>query len=297
MKIRVLGSCAGGGLPQWNCGGENSVRARAGDPAVPPQTQPSIAVSADGTHWSILNASPDIREQFAAFPGLHPKPGTRDVPLDTLVLTSAELDHVLGLIVLREALSYRILSTAWVRDSILGANAAWRLLEPAWGRVFLDRPVYLDRDEDLELRIFPVPGKVPGYLRDSVEHHKEACVGVRITHLRSGKRLVFVPGLKSLDDGTRAELEAADCCFVDGTFYSNDELQQMRPGAPDAFAMGHLPITGPGGSLTELAALPGRTLYIHMNNTNPVLDRSSKERARVEGCGVEIAADGMEIEL
>ena len=141
MHIRVLGSCAGGGLPQWNCGGPNSVRARAGDPAVPPQTQPSIAVSSDGERWSILNASPDIRDQLASFPGLHPKPGTRDVPLDTVVLTSAELDHAIGLLVLREALSYRVLSTHWVREAILDHNAAWRLLERAWGSAPLDAPV------------------------------------------------------------------------------------------------------------------------------------------------------------
>lgn len=296
MKIRVLGSCAGGGLPQWNCGGENSVRARAGDPALAPRTQPSLAVSADGQRWSLFNASPDLREQFAGFPGLHPSPGTRDVPLDTVVLTSAELDHVLGLLVLREALSYRIVSTAWVRDAMLRHNAAWGLLEPVWGAVPLDRPIFLDREEALEARLFPVPGKLPGHLRDREANHRETCVGLRLTDRSSGRRLVFVPGLKSLDEGTLAELAAADCRFVDGTFYTAHELRALRPGAPDAFAMGHLPITGPGGSLLPLSKLGGRTFYIHMNNTNPVLDADSPERAHVRACGVEIAEDGMELE-
>ena len=130
MKVRVLGSCAGGGLPQWNCGCTNCVRARAGDPALPARTQPSLAVSADGSSWSILNAAPDIRHQLAAFPALHPRPGTRDLPLDCVVITNADLDHVLGLLVLREALCYRILSTPWVRDALLRHNAAFRLLEP-----------------------------------------------------------------------------------------------------------------------------------------------------------------------
>jgi pyrroloquinoline quinone biosynthesis protein B len=297
MKIRVLGSCAGGGLPQWNCGGPNSVRARAGDPAVPAQTQPSLAVSADGARWSLLNASPDIRDQLAAFPALHPRPGTRDVPLDTVLLTSAELDHVMGLLVLREALSYRVLSTHWVRSALLDHNAAWRLLEPVWGTAALDRAVPLDREGVLEARFFPVAPKLPPYLRDVAKPHAETTVGVRITDRRSGARLAFVPGLKTLDSATRAELEAADLRFVDGTFFTEDELRGLRPGAPGAIAMGHLPITGPESSLATLAEMPGQSFYIHMNNTNPILDRASPEAARVERAGVRIARDGLELEL
>jgi pyrroloquinoline quinone biosynthesis protein B len=297
MKIRVLGSCAGGGLPQWNCGAPNSVRARRGDPDVPPRTQPGLAVSADGVRWSILNAGPDLRGQLAAFPGLHPKPGTRDVPLDTVALTSAELDHVLGLLALREALSFRIVSTHWVRDAILAHNAAWRLLEPIWGAAALDAPIALDRAGALEARFFPVAPKVPGYLRDLAKGHAETTTGVRITERSSGARLAFVPGLASLDSATAAELAAADVRFVDGTFFSADELRAVKPGAPDAAAMGHAPIAGPDGTLAALAGLPGRTWYVHMNCTNPVLDMASPERARVRRAGVEIAEDGMEIEL
>jgi pyrroloquinoline quinone biosynthesis protein B len=297
MKVRVLGSCAGGGLPQWNCGGANSVRARRGDPDVPMRTQPGLAVSADGVRWSILNAGPDLRGQLAAFPALHPKPGTRDVPLDTIALTSAELDHVLGLLVLREALSFRILSTRWVRDAILEHNAAWRLLEPVWGSAALDAPVTLDRKNRLEARFFPVPPKVPGYLRDVAKPHAETTTGLRITDLASGARLAFVPGLTSLDSATAAELAAADVRFVDGTFFTADELRKALPGAPDAAAMGHAPITGQGGSLAALAGMSGRTYYVHMNCTNPVLDAASPERARVRRAGVEIANDGLELEL
>ena len=297
MKVRVLGSCAGGGLPQWNCGGPNSVRARSGDPAVPPRSQPGIAVSADGQRWSLLNANPDLRAQLGAFSGLHPRPGTRDVPLDTIALTSAELDHVIGLLMLREALCYRIVSTAWVRDAILGHNAAWRLLEPAWGIVKLDEPIRLDREGALQARLFPVPGKVPGYLRDAVANDRETCVGIRVTDTRTGNRIVYVPGLRSLDAGTLAELEASSCHFVDGTFFTSDELRALRPGSPDAVAMGHLPIAGAEGSLARLAEIPGRTLYIHMNNTNPVLDANSPEAAEVARAGVEIASDGQEFEV
>lgn len=297
MRIRVLGSCAGGGLPQWNCGGPNSLRARGNDPRVPAQTQPSIAVSSDGERWSILNASPDIRDQLTHFPALHPRPGTRDVPLDTVVLTSAELDHVMGLLVLREALSYRVLSTRWVRESILDHNAAWRLLEPAWGCAALDAAVPLDRAGALEARFFPVAPKVPGYLREVAKPHAETTVGLRVVEIETGARLAFVPGLKALDSATLAELAAADLRFVDGTFFTEDELRELRPGAAGATAMGHLPITGPESSLATLAELPGRSFYIHMNNTNPILDRESPEAARVAAVGVGVAFDGMEITL
>jgi pyrroloquinoline quinone biosynthesis protein B len=297
VKIRVLGSCAGGGLPQWNCGGVHSVRARGGDPDVPARSQPSIAVSADGARWSVINASPDIRQQFAAFPGLHPKPGTRSVPLDTVVLTSAELDHVMGLLVLRESLSYRIVSTPWVRDQTLEHNAVFRLLEPAWGATPLDTPVALDRDGRIEARFFPVAPKVPPYLKPIAGAHKETTAGLRLTDTATGRRLVFVPGLKGLDEGTRAELEAADIRFVDGTFFTWDELLAMRPGAPDAVAMGHMPISGSGGSLDPLSKLGGRTFYIHMNNTNPILDAGSEATEQVRAAGLEIAADGAELEL
>jgi pyrroloquinoline quinone biosynthesis protein B len=259
--------------------------------------QPSIAVSADGKRWSLVNASPDIREQLTRFPGLHPRPGTRDVPLDTVVLTSAELDHAIGLLVLREALSYRILSTPWVRREMLDHNAAWRLLERAWGVAPLDQPVPLDREGVLEARFFPVVPKVPPYLREVAKPHAETTVGLRITDRERGSRLAFVPGLGSLDSATLAEIAAADCRFVDGTFFTEDELRELRPGAPGATAMGHVPITGPGGSLPALAELPGRTLYIHMNNTNPILVAGSEAALRVERAGVEIASDGLELEV
>jgi len=298
MKVRVLGSCAGGGLPQWNCGCENCVRARAGDPDVPARSQPSLAVSADGRRWSLLNAAPDIRSQLAAMAPLHPRPGTRDLPLDSVVLTNAELDHTIGLLVLRESLSYRVCSTGWVQRALLDHNACFRLLKAAWAAVPLDQPFALDRDERLEAHIFPAPGKTPGFLRDVAEPYgAEGNVGVRVTEVATGKRLVFVPGTREIDDGVRAELGAADCAFVDGTFHAAYELQRLRPGAPDAFAMAHVPITGPRGSLEVLAKLSGRRLYIHMNNTNPILDAAAPETRDAREHGVEVALDGMELEL
>jgi pyrroloquinoline quinone biosynthesis protein B len=297
VKVRVLGSAAGGGLPQWNCGCANCSRARAGDPDVPPRSQPSLAVSADGARWSLANASPDVRDQLARARGLHPRAGTRDVPLDTVVVTNADLDHVLGLLVLREALPHRILTTAWIRDALLDHNAAFRLLAPAFLAVKLDEPFALDRGEALEARLFPVPGKVPSWLGELAANAPEATLGLRVTDRRSGRRLVYAPGVRALDSGTWAELAAADLRFVDGTFWSEDELRRLRPGAPGAIQMGHLPIGGRDGSLARLATLPGRTLYTHLNNTNPVLDAGSPEAREVRERGVGVAMDGVELEL
>jgi pyrroloquinoline quinone biosynthesis protein B len=297
VRVRVLGSAAGGGLPQWDCGCSNCARARAGDARVPPRAQPSIAVSAGGARWSLVNASPDVRTQLAAAPALHPRPGTRDVPLDAILLTNADLDHALGLLVLRESLPYRIVSTPYVRRALLAHNAAFRLLEPAWEEVKLGEPFLLDRAGELEAQLFPVPGKVPGWLVGLERDDPEATAGARITERRTGRRLVYAPGVKRLDAATLGELAAAELRFVDGTFWSEDELAPIRPGAPRATEMGHAPIGGADGSLASLAGLPGRTLYVHLNNTNPVLDAGSPEAAAVRRAGLEVAADGMELEL
>jgi len=295
MRVRVLGSSAGGGLPQWNCGCPQCVRARAGGLA--PRRQPSLALSADGVRWSLVNASPDVRDQLARFPALHPRPGTRDLPLDTVVLTNADLDHVLGLLVLREALPHRIVSTPWVRDALLEHAAPWRLLAPAWGAAKLDQPVALDREGHLEARLFPVPGKVPSWLAGLASNHPEATSGLRVSDTRSGRRLVYAPGVARLDAGTLAELEAADLGFVDGTFFSAEELSRTRPGAPDARAMGHVPIEESLPVLAELIRPGRRLIYTHVNNTNPALDPESPEAGLVRRAGLAIASDAMELEL
>jgi pyrroloquinoline quinone biosynthesis protein B len=264
---------------------------------VPPRSQPSRAISLDGVRWSLVNASPDIRDQLAKFPGLHPRPGTRDVPLDTILVTNPDLDHVLGLLVLRESLPHRIVSTAFVRDLLLEHNAVYRLLEPAWGIAKLDQPLGLDRDGQLEARLFPIPGKVPTWASELATDRAEATTGVRITDLRTGRRLVYAPGVRSLGPATLAEFESADVVLTDGTFFRADELAKLRPGAPDAFAMGHAPVHGARGTLQHLAALRARVFYTHLNNSNPLLDASSEESAEVKRAGVGIANDGMELSL
>jgi pyrroloquinoline quinone biosynthesis protein B len=253
---------------------------------VPPRSQPSLALSAGDGRWSLVNASPDVRDQLARFSGLHPRPGTRDVPLDTIVVTNADLDHTIGLLVLRESLPYRVITTPWIRNTLLDLNAAFRILTPAFGTVKIDEAFHLDREEQLEAKLFPLPGKVPTWAQPHAGNSPEATLGLRVVDRRSGKRLVYAPGIQRLDSATLAELAEADVRFVDGTFYTSDELRALRPGAPDAVTMGHVPISGPEGSLALLRGMRGRTLYTHINNTNPILDASSAEAASVRAAGV-----------
>jgi pyrroloquinoline quinone biosynthesis protein B len=295
MRLRVLGSAASGGLPQWNCGGPNSVRARALDPAVPARTQASLAISAGDGRWSLVNASPDVRDQLARFSGLHPKPGTRSVPLDTIVLTSAEPSAVAGLLVLHESLPYRVLTTPWIRDALLDHNALFRMLTPAFGVVKIDEAFFLDRDEHLEAKLFPVVGKLPAWAQPHAGSSAEVTLGLRVGDKRSGKRVVYAPSFQRLDTATLAELAEADVRFVDGTFFARDELRALRPGAPDSVALGHAPISGAGGSLALLRGMRGRTLYTNLNNSNPLLDATSPENAHIRAAGIEIASDGMEL--
>lgn len=297
MKIRVLGSAAGGGLPQWNCGGEYSRRARMQDSQVPPRTQPSIAVSADGARWSVVNASPDIRMQFAAFPGLHPKAGTREAPLDKIILTNADLDHVMGLLVLREALPYRVITTRWIRDALLQHNAAFRLMESVFDTVELGEAFALDNAGEIQAQFFATPGKAPTYLQKHVSNSPESTLGLRAVQKSAAGELAYAPGIARYDEATIRALSAATLRFVDGTFWGAEELLQLRPGAPDAWRMGHAPIGGEQGTLLHLQKMPGRSYYIHINNTNPILDAQSKERAQVHAAGVGVAHDGLELEL
>jgi len=297
MRLVVLGSAASGGLPQWNCGGPNSVRARAHDANVPPRAQASLAISAGEGRWSLVNASPDVRDQLARFPGLHPRPGTRSVPLDTIVLTSAEPSAVGGLLVLHESLPYRVLTTPWIRDALLDHNALFRMLAPAFGAVKIDETFFLDRDEQLEAKLFPVIGRVPAWAQPHAGNSAEATLGLRVVDKRSGRRVVYAPSLQRLDTATLAELAEADVRLVDGAFFAKDELRALRPGAPDALALGHAPISGPDGTLALLRGMRGRSLYTNLNNSNAAVDAASPEAAHIRAAGVEIAHDGLELVL
>lgn len=306
MRIRVLGSAAGGGFPQWNCGCANCRGVRAGTLAARPRTQESVAVSADGEHWFLLNASPEIRQQIEAFRPLHPR-GPRHSPIEGVVLTNGDLDHCLGLLSLRESHPLVVYATERVRRGFTEGNVLYRTLERFPGQVSW-RPLKLGREEELGLaggrpsgltvEALALPGKLPIHLEGRLAPDPEDNVGLRVRETASGRLLAYLPAVGAPSPGLPAALDGADCVFFDGTFWSSDELPRQGLGDKRAEAMAHWPIGGEGGSLAALRGLPAaRRIYIHVNNTNPVLREDSAERAAVTAAGWEVAADGLELIL
>ncbi|WP_445526179.1 pyrroloquinoline quinone biosynthesis protein PqqB [Streptomyces cyslabdanicus] len=295
MLLRVLGSAAGGGSPQWNCGCPVCAAVRSG--AGPARTQSSVAVSADGRRWFLFNASPDVRTQFEAFPGLHPHED-RTTPLEAVLLTDAELDHTLGLLLLREARTLRLYATPAVRET-LGAGSGilrtlerycpveWRAMAPGAGLALAD---------GLSCRAFDVPSSKRDRFGTGVDQGR--VVGYRLTDERSGGTLVYLPGVQSLTPQLRGEIEGCACLLIDGTCWRDDELVRLGLAAKTSREMGHLPIDGPDGSLAQLPSLSvGRTVFVHVNNTNPVLLEDTPERRTVEESGMEVAVDGLEVQV
>ena len=293
----VLGSAAGGGFPQWNCCCPVCRLAWAGDPRVKPRTQASLAVSADGKQWLLINASPDLRAQISATPALHPKADRRASPIAAVILTGAEIDQTAGLLTLRERQPLRLLATAATHGFVAGnpmfsalqANLVPRLAVVP-GERFAPLP-------GIEAELFAVPGKVPLYLEGDRPNEDEAGVNVGV-ELRAGRaRLVYVPGAAAAPATVQDRLARADVVLFDGTLYRDDEMILTGTGEKTGRRMGHMPIDGPDGTLATLTRLSGRRLFIHINNTNPVLIEGSPERARVAAAGWEVAEDGMEIAL
>lgn len=306
MEIRVLGSAAGGGVPQWNCACPNCREARAGSPRVAPRTQDSLAISDDGEGWFLLNASPEIRQQIESFPPLHPR-GPRHSPIQAILLTNGDLDHCLGLFSLRESHPLVIYATERVRQGLAGPNVIFRTLQRFPEQV-TGRSLKLGREEELSgldgapsglsVIALPVPGKLPIHLEGLMPPDPEDNVGLWIRERRTGRLAVYVPGVASVDDRLRQALEGAACLFFDGTFWSSDELIRLGLSSKRAEDMAHLPIGGPAGSLARLAGVRAqRKIYTHVNNTNPVLVADSPERRTVEAAGWEVADDGMEVRL
>lgn len=305
MRIRVLGSAAGGGFPQWNCGCPNCRGVRAGTIRARPRSQESVAVSADGNRWLLLNVSPEIRSQIEAFPALHPR-GPRHSPIGALALTSGDLDRCLGLFSLRESHPLAIYATERVRGGLTDGNVLFRTLQRFPGQVRWrslklggEEPVLDTNGEPLELWIeaVPVPGKIPLHLETLMSPDSEDTVGLRVRDA-AGRRLAYFSGVARLDGPTRQAMADADCLFFDGTFWSGDELPALGLGTRRAEDMGHLPVGGEEGSLAALSGLGvPRRLYTHLNNTNPLLREDSPERAAVLAAGWEVAEDGMEVEL
>ena len=270
-----------------------------GDPRVRARTQASLAVSADGAHWTLLNASPDLRAQLAATPALHPRAELRGSPIAAVVLTGAEIDQTAGLLSLRERQPFTLLAT----EQTLGALAA----NPMFGALAADvvtrravapgTPFMLPGG--LAAELFMVPGKVPLYLEQGTPRDCRSRAapmsGVEIT--AGGATLMFVPGAAAVTPALRERLARADVILFDGTLFTDDEMIASGTGEKTGRRMGHMPIDGADGSLAALAGLGKRRIYIHINNTNPILIDGSPQRRKVEAAGWEVAADGMEIVL
>jgi pyrroloquinoline quinone biosynthesis protein B len=301
MWVRVLGSAAGGGFPQWNCACPSCRAVRDGSRPARPRSQSSIAVSADQRLWFLLNASPDVHAQIEAFPALHPSSdlgGDRVVPLQGVLLTDAELDHTLGLLVLREAGGLVLHATEATRATLCDGTGLLRTLQAycpvQWRRVVPGTDVPLV--DGLSYRAFDVPTTKRARFGSGDE--KGRVVGYRLTDEHSGQALVYLPAVQELTATVRGQLDDCSCLLVDGTCWHDDELIRLGVAGRTAREMGHLPIGGPGGSLEQLSPLPiERKIYIHINNTNPILLEDGPERRIVEQHGMEVAVDGLEIQM
>ena len=306
MRIRVLGSSAGGGFPQWNCGCPNCVGIRRGTIAARARTQESIAVSADAECWFLLNASPEIRAQIEGFPGLHPR-APRHSPIAGILITNGDLDHCLGLLSLRESQRLAVYATERVRLGFTSENVLYATLERfpgqvSWRKLELGRTVELTlpdgRPSGLEVEPVAVPGQPPLHLKARLAPSPEDNIGFRIRDRRTGGVLAYFSGIAAPNAALRAALDAADCIFLDGTFWSSDELIALGLGERRAEDMAHWPIGGPQGSLASLNGIGrGPRLFIHVNNTNPILCEDSPERESVRAAGWDVAHDGLELEI
>ena len=308
MRIQVLGAAAGGGYPQWNCNHPNSRKARNGQAQA--RTQSSIAVSADGTHWFLCNASPDLRRQIELTPALQPPAdgALRYSPIQGAVLTNADVDHVAGLLNLRESQPLGLYGTQRVLD-VLAANSIFNVLNPKFVRrvpMQLESPLALQLADGtpagLEVVPFAVPGKVALWLEDPAKGKNlgtEAGDTIALeVRADSGERFYYVPGCAELTAALAERLRGAPLVFFDGTLWQDDEMIRDGVGVKTGARMGHLSLSGPNGTLQAFAGLEvARKILIHINTTNPVLLEDSPERQEVEQAGWEVSYDGMVIEL
>lgn len=307
MRVIVLGSAAGGGFPQWNCNCTNCRRARTGDPAAMPRTQSSLAITSSGREWYLLNASPDIRTQLERTPSLHPRRGVRDSPVAGVVLTNADVDHVAGLLSLRESQPLILYATRRVL-AVLAANSVFDVLRHdlvARVPLDLDTAVALTSPDGtpsgVTVETFSVPGKVALYLEDPSAGADfgtvaEDTIGLKITEIETGRSFFYIPACARLSPPIVGRIAGAPLVFFDGTTWTDDEMRSSGAGVKTAGRMGHMSVTGADGSLEAFARLGvPRKIFIHINNTNPLLLADSPERAIAEAAGWEIAFDGMEV--
>jgi len=302
VQVILLGTAAGGGFPQWNCWCPTCRIARREPARARPRSQSSAAVSADGRRWFLLNASPDVHAQLARIPGPEPR-GMRHVPIEGVVLTDAELDHTLGIVLLREGRYLQLYATP-AAQSVIERDSSMLPVTRAFAEVRVE-PLAIGGSTALGYRdgcpagltvtAFPVPAGPPRFASEDLPGHT---VGLLVRDDATGGVCAFVPGCGGLDRTLLDRLAGAELVLFDGTFWTDDELIALGIGQRTARAMDHLPVSGPDGSLEQLAALPARhRVYTHINNTNPMLIEDSPHRLEVERHGLTVGADGMRFTL
>jgi pyrroloquinoline quinone biosynthesis protein B len=306
MKIRVLGAAAGGGFPQWNCNCRNCAGVRAGTIRARSRTQSSIAVrGGDAVGWALVNVSPDITAQFQANPAFQPGRHLRDCAISGIVLVDGQVDHTTGLYMLRESTRpWPIWCTDSTYADLTRGNPILNVLGHFCGverrRIDLEgKPFEIDGVSGVQWRALPVPGKPAPYSPNRESPVPGDNLALVITDAASGHSAVYAPGLGAMDDRVWREMQSAACVMVDGTFWTDDEMIRLGASKKRARDIGHLPQSGTGGMLEWLDKLPRgtRKVLIHVNNTNPILDEDSEQAAELARRGVEVAWDGMEIEL
>ena len=304
MRIHVLGSAAGGGLPQWNCNCANCHGARWGEPWISPRTQSSIAVSPDGRRWALINASPDVRTQLADSPHFRTDgTGPRSTRIAGVVLADAQIDHATGLLVLREGNRLPVHATTRVHDDLSTMFPLEPMLEHYCGvdrhEIPLDGTSFgIDGLAGIEMTAVPLQSRPPPYSSHRSDPQAGDNVGLVIRDTKTERSAFYAPGLGVADESLEARMADADCLLVDGSFWTDDELIQTGTGRKSATEMGHLPLSGEGGMLDILDRLDGPVKYvIHINNTNPILDERSPEREMVEAAGITVCRDRMDIEV
>ena len=293
----VLGAAAGGGFPQWNCGCSQCRLVRHGDPRVRPATQASVAVTGDGEGWLIVGASPDLRQQISENPLLWPRTGGRDSPITGVVLINGDIDAIAGLLVLRERQPFTVYAPAALLN-VLADNDVFAVLDPALvQRVPVEPMQQISCGGNLTLTILPMPGKVPLYRETPGATEPQAGPTYAALLQASGRSVIVAPACADITDAVLERLRDANVLFFDGTLFTDDEMIEAGLGAKTGTRMGHVPISGPKGTLGRLADLPARRIFLHINNTNPILLSDSPQRRQVEAAGFEVAYDGMEVRL
>ncbi|CCJ08940.1 pyrroloquinoline quinone biosynthesis protein PqqB [Methylocystis sp. SC2] len=309
MRIRILGSGAGGGFPQWNCNCANCRAVRAGAPGFSPRTQSSLAVSVNGSDWLLLNASPDLRQQIAAAPQLAPGPddGLRASPIKAVALTNGDVDHVAGLLNMREAQPFSLYAAGRVLDA-LGANPIFTILQTQLvPRIELHTeeaaPVTgAGIDLGLAIRAFPVPGKIALYLENANAPNFGTSagdtLGLEIIETATGDSFFYIPGCAKVDAELAERLRGAMLVFLDGTLFHENEMIEQGLLGKTGSRMGHINVSGADGSIAAFEPLGvKRKIYVHINNSNPLLNEFSDEYATARAAGWEIGEDGMEVDL